>query len=50
MKGYNTPNGYMGYVDGRYLLFCTEGDYLDYMRDFLGDTTIEPMIGARQAA
>ena len=33
MKGYNTPNGYMGYVDGRYLLFCTERDYLDYMRE-----------------
>ena len=50
MKGYNTPNGYMGFVDGRYLLFCTEGDYLDYVRDMLGELTIEPVIEARQAA
>ena len=33
MKGYNTPNGYMGFVDGRYLLFCSEDDYLEYMRE-----------------
>ena len=50
LKGYNTPNGYMGFVDGRYLLFCTEGDYLDYVRDMLGELTIEPVIEARQAA
>ena len=50
LKGYNTPNGYMGFVDGRYLLFCTEGDYLDYVRDMLGELAIEPVIEARQAA
>ena len=50
MKGYNTPNGYMGFVDGRYLLFCTEGDYLDYVRDMLGELAIEPVIETRQAA
>lgn len=33
MKGYNTENGYMGYVEGRYLLFASEADYLDYMED-----------------
>lgn len=33
MKGYNTPNGYMGLVNGRYLLFCSEGEYLDYVRE-----------------
>ena len=33
MKGYSPPNGYMGYADGRYLLFCPEGDYLEYMRE-----------------
>ena len=30
-KGYNTGDGYMGYVDGRYVLFASEAEYLDYM-------------------
>lgn len=33
MKGYNVENGYMGLVNGRYMLFSCEGDYLDYMQD-----------------
>ena len=33
MKGYITPNGYMGYVDGRYMLFASEDDYLSYLKD-----------------
>ena len=33
MKGYATENGYMGYVDGSYLLFADENDYLDYIRN-----------------
>ena len=24
MKGYNTSNGYMGYVEGKYILFASE--------------------------
>lgn len=31
MKGYTTANGYMGYVDGEYMLFASENDYWDYM-------------------
>jgi len=31
MKGYTTESGYMGYVDGRYLLFSSENDYIEYM-------------------
>lgn len=31
MKGYNTENGYMGYVDGEYILFASEADYLEWM-------------------
>lgn len=31
MKGYNTDNGYMGYVDGKYILFASEADYLEWM-------------------
>lgn len=31
MKGYLTGNGYMGYVEGRYILFASESDYYDYM-------------------
>lgn len=33
MKGYNTDNGYMGYVEGTYMLFASENDYKDYMED-----------------
>ena len=31
MKGYSVESGYMGYVDGRYMLFASEADYLEYM-------------------
>lgn len=31
MKGYFTANGYMGLVDGSYMLFASEEDYRDYM-------------------
>ena len=31
MKGYTTAQGYMGYVDGSYMLFASEEDYLEYV-------------------
>ena len=31
MKGYTTAQGYMGYVDGSYMLFSSEDDYLEYV-------------------
>lgn len=31
MKGYNTDKGYMGYVDGEYILFASEADYREWM-------------------
>ncbi len=31
MKGYTVESGYMGYVDGVYMLFASEADYQDYM-------------------
>ena len=31
MKGYLTATGYMGYVDGRYVLFSSESDYREYV-------------------
>lgn len=31
MKGYFVTAGYMGYVDGGYMLFASEEDYMDYM-------------------
>ena len=31
MKGYDTQNGYMGYVDGGYMLFVSEEEYREYM-------------------
>jgi len=31
MKGYTVAEGYMGFVDGRYMLFASEADYEDYM-------------------
>ncbi len=33
MKGYLVSDGYMGYVDGRYMLFASETDYMEYMND-----------------
>lgn len=33
MKGYYIPSGYMGYVDGRYILFANESEYYEYMKD-----------------
>lgn len=29
MKGYFTEAGFMGYVDGRYILFASDSDYYD---------------------
>ena len=31
MKGYNTPEGYMGLVKGKYQLFASETEYYEYM-------------------
>ncbi len=31
MKGYTVESGYMGYVDGSYMLFASEMDYEEYM-------------------
>lgn len=31
MKGYTVPNGYMGYVKGKYMLFETERAYHEYL-------------------
>ena len=33
MKGYNTNDGFMGYVDGKYILFASESDYREWMED-----------------
>ncbi len=33
MKGYTTQGGYMGYVDGGYMLFACEEDYREYLAD-----------------
>lgn len=30
MKGYPTDIGFMGYIDGRYMLFATESEYEEY--------------------
>lgn len=31
MKGYVISDGYMGYVDGEYILFSCESDYVEFM-------------------
>ncbi len=31
MKGYVTNYGFMGYVDGEYLMFSSEDEYVEYM-------------------
>lgn len=31
MKGYYTSSGYMGFVEGKYMLFASETEYYEYM-------------------
>ena len=33
MKGYVVEAGYMGYVNGTYMLFASEEDYQEYLKD-----------------
>lgn len=33
MRGYHTDKGYMGYVDGEYMLFSCEADYYEFLED-----------------
>lgn len=33
MKGYAISEGYMGYVDGEYMLFACENEYREYLED-----------------
>ena len=33
MKGYNTSEGYMGLVNGRYMLFASEAEYREYVEE-----------------
>lgn len=32
-KGYPTQFGYMGLVNGNYMLFACESDYIEYLED-----------------
>jgi hypothetical protein len=33
MKGYTVESGYMGYVNGGYMLFASEMDYEDFLSE-----------------
>lgn len=33
MRGYYTASGYYGQVNGKYILFASESDYFEFMRD-----------------
>lgn len=33
MKGYVVASGYMGYVNGKYMLFASESDYREWLED-----------------
>ena len=33
MKGYAVTEGYMGLVEGKYMLFARESDYREYLED-----------------
>lgn len=33
MKGYNTAGGYMGLVNGAYMLFASEVEYFEYIEE-----------------
>lgn len=36
MKGYIVESGYMGYVDGQYVLFADESDYAEMYEEIEG--------------
>lgn len=33
MRGYNVPDGYVGEVNGTWMLFASEADYVEYMEE-----------------
>lgn len=33
MKGYFTHSGYFGLVNGRWMLFADESDYIEYVKE-----------------
>lgn len=33
MKGYYTDAGYMGLVNGKYMLFASETDYIEFVNE-----------------
>lgn len=33
MKGFHTREGYMGYVDGKYILFASDREYFEFMEE-----------------
>lgn len=33
VKGFNVPDGYMGWIGNNYMLFASERDYLDFIED-----------------
>ena len=33
MKGYVTAGGYMGFVEGRYILFASEEEYREFLEN-----------------
>lgn len=33
MKGFYTGEGYMGYVDGKYILFASDREYFEFMEE-----------------
>ena len=33
MKGFSISDGFMGSVDGGYMLFACESEYIEYIRD-----------------
>ena len=35
MKGYNTDEVYMGYINGTYILFASEADYIEYYFEYM---------------
>ena len=36
MKGFYVGEGYMGCVNGQYMLFADEADYMDYVEEQFG--------------
>ena len=50
MKGYNTSEGYMGLVNGYYMLFASESEYREYVEEIYSERKKDIRAAVNKAA